>query len=100
MGKLIFGGWYPAVRKEKRGSREKSSNFSLRSIKIGWLSSNGSRFKVGVLGEGYAWIPETLSFAKVLGGRFRKSKALGSGSVRETSSSRCSRFKRYGFILL
>ena len=82
------------MREEKRGCRERSSNFSLQSTKIEWSSFDGPRFKVGVLGEGYAWIPETPSFAKVFQGRFGKSKTLGSGSVRETSSGRCSRFKR------
>ena len=33
-------------------------------MKIGWSSFNGPRFKVGVLGEGYAWIPKTLSFVR------------------------------------
>ena len=82
------------MRKEKRGSRERRSNFSLRSIEIGWSSSDGPRFKVEVPGEGYAWIPETLSFAKVSRESFGKSKASCSGSVRRTSSDRCSRFKR------
>ena len=82
------------MREEKRECRERSSNFSLQSMKIRWSSSDGLRFKVGVLGEGYAWILETPSFAKVLHGRFGKSKAPGSRSVRGTSSGRCSRFKR------
>ena len=81
----FFCCWYPAVREEKRECRERSSNFSLRSTKIGWSSFNGPRFKVRVLGEGCVWIPETPSFAKVLRGRFGKSKASGSGSVRGTS---------------
>ena len=51
-------------------------------MKIGWSSSNRPRFKVRVLGEGYAWIPKTPSFAKVLRRRFGKSKASGSRSVR------------------
>ena len=88
------------MREEKKGCRERKSNFSLRSTKIGWSSSNGPRFKVRVLGEGYAWITETPCFAKVSHGRFEKSKASGSGSIRETSSGRCSHFKRYGFFLL
>ena len=79
---------------EKRGCRERSSNLSLRSTEMGRSSSDEPRFKVGVLGKGYAWIPETPSFAKVSHGRFRKSKASGSRSVRGISSSRCSRFKR------
>ena len=82
----FFWGWYPAVREEKKECRERSSNFSLRSTKIGWSSSDGPKFKVRVLGEGYVWIPETPSFAKVSRGRFGKSKASGSGSVRGTSS--------------
>ena len=100
MGKTYFLGLYPAVREEKKGCRERKSNFSLRSTKIGWWSSDGPRFKVRVLGQGYAWIIETPSFAKVSHGRFEKSKASGSGSVRETSSGRCSRFKSCGFFLL
>ena len=47
------------------GKGERSSNFYLRSTKIRWSSSDGPRFKFGVLEEGYAWIPETPSFAKV-----------------------------------
>ena len=69
-------------------------------MEIGWLSFNGPRFKVEVLSEGYVWIPETPSFAKVLLKRFKQLKALGSGSVRGTSSGRCSRFKRLGVLLL
>ena len=74
--------------------REKISTFSLQSTEIGWSSSEGPRFKVGVLGEGYTWIPKTPSFAKVSSGRFGESKALGLGSVRGTSSGHCSFFKR------
>ena len=55
--------------------REKISTFPLRSTEIGWSSSDKPRFKVGVLGESYVWIPETPSFAKVLHGRFGESKA-------------------------
>ena len=79
---------------ENRGCRERSSSFSLRSTEVGWLSSDGPRFKVGVLSEDYAWILETPSSAKVSNRRFGKSKALGSGSVRRTSLGRCSCFKR------
>ena len=93
-GKSHFFGLYPAVREEKRGCRERSFNFSLRSTKIGWSSFDGPMFKVGVLGEGYTWILETPSFVKFSHGKFVKSKALGSRSVRGTSSGHCSRFKR------
>ena len=75
MGKAHFLGLYPAIREEKRGCRERGSNFSLRSTMIGWSSSDEPRFKVRVLDEGYSWIPETPSFTKVSGGRFGKSKA-------------------------
>ena len=34
-------------------------------MNIEWSSFDGLRFKVGVLGEGYTWIPETPSFTKV-----------------------------------
>ena len=81
--------------KEMRGERKgKIFSFSLRSTEIGWSSSDGPRFKVGILSEGYAWILETPSVAKVSHGRFGKSKALGSRSVRGTSSGCCSCFKR------
>ena len=73
---------------------EKISTFSLRSTEIEWLFFDGLRFKVEVLGEGYVWIPETPSFAKVSRGRFEDSKVSGSRSVHGTSSGRCSRFKR------
>ena len=72
------------MREEKRGCKERSSNFFQRSTKIGWLSSDKPRFKVGVLGEGYAWIPKTPSFTKVLCERFRKLKA----SVQEVFAER------------
>ena len=78
----------------RRKVRERNSDFSLRSMKLGWLSRVGPRLKVGVLGDRYAWIPETPSFAKVSRRRFRESKASGSESVRGTSLGRCSRFKR------
>ena len=66
------------MREGKRGCRKRSSNFSLRSTKIEWSSSDGPRVEVRVLDEGYAWIPETPNFAKVSRERFGKSKALGS----------------------
>ena len=78
----------------RRKVRERNSDFSLRSTELGWSSRVGPRLKVGVLGEGYTWIPETPSFTKVSRRRFGESKALGSGSVRRTSLGRCSCFKR------
>ena len=88
----IFGG--TGREREKRERGERGSTFSLRSMEIGRLFSNGKGFKVRVLNESYAWISETPSFAKVSHGRFEERKASGSGSVRGTSSGRCSCFKR------
>ena len=46
----------------RRKVRERNSDFSLRSMELGWSSRIRPRIKVGVLGEGYTWIPETPSF--------------------------------------
>ena len=78
----------------RRKVRERNSDFSLRSTELGWSSRFEPRLKVGVFGEGYVWIPETLSFDKVSRRRFRELKASGSGSVCGTSLGHCSRFKR------
>ena len=59
----------------RRKVRERNSEFSLRSMELGWSSSVGPRIKVGVLGEGYVWIPEPSSFSKVSRRRFGESKA-------------------------
>ena len=50
---------------EKREREKRGSIFSLRSTEIDLSISDEPRFKVGVLDESYAWIPETPSFAKV-----------------------------------
>ena len=63
----FWSGLVMRVREEKKGCRERSSNFSLRSTEIGRSFSDGPRFKVGVLGKGYAWILETSSFTEVSG---------------------------------
>ena len=73
---------------------ERSSTLSLRSTKLRWSSFIGPRLIVIPLDEGYTWIPETPSFAKVSRGRFVKSKALGLGTVLGTSLGRFSRSKR------
>ena len=78
----------------RRKVRERNSNFSLRSTKLEWSSRVGPRLKVGVLDEGYEWILETSSSAKVSRRRFGESKTSGSGSVHGTSLGRCSHFKR------
>ena len=80
--------------------KERNSDFSLRSTELGWSSPVGPRPKVGVLSEGYAWIPETPSFAKVSCRRFGESKASNSGSVRETSLGCCSCFNLMKFGLI
>ena len=66
----------------RRKVRERNSDFSLRSKELGWSSPVRPRLKVGVLGEGYAWIPETPSFTKVSHGRFGESKASGRDFLR------------------
>ena len=48
---------FHAQGREKRGCRERSSNFSLRSMELGWSSRIRTRLKVGVLIEGNAWTP-------------------------------------------
>ena len=48
----------------RRKVRERKSNFSLRSLELRWSSCVGLRLKVGVLGEGYAWIPQNSEFHK------------------------------------
>ena len=82
------------MREEKRGCKERRSNFSLQSMEIGWSSSDGPRFKVEVLDEDYVWIAETPSLAKVSRGRFGMSKASSSRSVCKTSLGCSSSFKR------
>ena len=79
---------------QEENCRERTSDFSLRSTTLGRLSRVGPRLKVGVLGEGYAWIPETPSFTKVSRRRFGESKASDSGSVCGTSLGHFSIFKR------
>ena len=49
---------FHAQEREKRGCRERNSNFSLRSTKLGWSSHIGPRLKVGVLVEGNVWTPK------------------------------------------
>ena len=61
----------------RRKVRERNYDFSLRSTELGWSSRVGPRLKVRVLGEGYVWIKETPSFAKVSCRRFGESKASG-----------------------
>ena len=58
----------------RRKVKERNSDFSLRSTELEWSSRVGPRLKVGVLGEGYVLIPETLSFTKVSRRRFGESK--------------------------
>ena len=78
----------------RRKVRERNSDFSLRSTELRWSSRVWPRLKVGVFGEGYAWIPESPSYTKVSRIRFGESKASGLGSICGTSLGRCSCFKR------
>ena len=78
----------------RRKVRETNSDFYLRSTELGWSSRVRPRIKVGVLGEGYTWIPKTPSFTNVSRRRFGESKASGSESVHETSLGHYSYFKR------
>ena len=48
--------------REKRGCRERSFDFSLRSTELKWSSHVGPRLKIRVLVEGKAWTPKTRSF--------------------------------------
>ena len=75
---------FPAGEKtlEKEGE---SSNFSLRSIEIGWLEFIGQRKKVHLLNERYAWVSKTRDFTEDLSKEFEKSKVSGLGSVHGTS---------------
>ena len=57
-GKIPFLHGLHAQEREKRGCRERSSYFPLRSTELGWSSRIGSRLKVGVLVEGNAWTPK------------------------------------------
>ena len=59
----IFGG--TGTKREKREKRERYCTFSLQSKEISQAFFDGLRFKVGVLDESYAWIPETPNFTKV-----------------------------------
>ena len=61
---------YQAQEREKRGCRERSSDFSLRSTELGWFSCVEPRLIVGVLVEGNAWTPKIGVFVEDLSGKF------------------------------
>ena len=94
------------VREEKRGCRERSSNFSLRSTKIGWSSSDRPRFKVGVLSEGYKKFQVSpRSHVEGLGSRnlrvqemFAELPQVGSQASRGRDSSYFGYFPFYGLF--
>ena len=58
MGKspLLLG--FHAHEREKRGCIERSFDFSLRFMELGWSSRVGPKLKVGVLVKGNAWTPK------------------------------------------
>ena len=66
MGKIPFFFFLQnvRVREEKRGCRERSSHFSLRSTELEWSSRIGPRLKVEVLVEGNAWTPKPRVFVR------------------------------------
>ena len=61
--------WTVREREEERRERkrgERGSNFSLRSMEIGWSEFVGLRTKVHILDEGYTWVPKRRDFTKDL----------------------------------
>ena len=72
MGKSPFSSWSFTQEREKRGCRERSSDFSLRSMELGWLSRVGPRFKVGVLFEGNTRKPKPEFVVRDSSGKFRR----------------------------
>ena len=60
-------------------------NFSLLCTEFHQLEFVGSRMKVHLLDEGYAWVSKTRDFVEDLSEDFGKSKVLGLGSVHGTS---------------
>ena len=62
----------------------KNSNFSLRSMEFRLSEFVGSRTKVHLLDNGYAWVPKTRDFIENSREEFRKSKVSGLGSVHRT----------------
>ena len=56
--------------REKRGCRERSSDFSLRSMELGWSSHVEPRPKFGVLFKGNGWTPKLGVFVGDSSGKF------------------------------
>ena len=54
----------------RRGCRERSSDFSLRSAELQWSSRVGPRLKVEVLVEGNAWTLKSGVFVGDMSGKF------------------------------
>ena len=52
------------VRERRRESRERSSNFSLRSMELGCSVFVGPRTKGHLCHESYAWVPKTKDFTE------------------------------------
>ena len=64
MGKSPFFWSFVHKRRENRGCRERSSDFSLRSTELRWSSRVEPRLKVGVLVEGKALTPKSRIFVE------------------------------------
>ena len=90
MGFLLRG----KCERRREGVEREVLTFVYDLRRSGGCLRTGQGLKSEYSARGYVWILETPSFAKVSCERFEKSKALGLGSVRGTSSGRCSRFKK------
>ena len=74
-------------REEKRGCRERSSDFSLKSMKL-WLSFRvGPRLKVGVLIEGNAWTQNSRIFVEDLRRKVQEAVGFELPDLQKVSSS-------------
>ena len=67
------------------GESEREPNFSLRSTEFRRSEYVGSRTKVHILDEGYAWVPKTRDFAENSSEEFEKSKISVLESAHGTS---------------
>ena len=67
----------PVEIQRRRESRERSSNFSLRSMELGCSIFVGLRTKVHLHDESYAWVRETKDFAEDSSKELRRSWVSG-----------------------
>ena len=74
-------------RKRGRESRERSSNFYLRSTELGHSVFVEPRTKVHLCDENYTWVPETKDFAEDSSKEFREIMGFGSPGLPKALSS-------------